>query len=79
MKNYRLIKPFVFFVFLSCSFPRLAMAYLGAGVGLSAIGAFLAVVAGAIVVIFGFVWYPIRRLIRKWKKPNNNAQGEKTE
>ena len=32
--------------------------YLGPGAGLSTIGAFLAVVAGIIVALFGFVWYP---------------------
>lgn len=79
MKSYQLIKPFVFFIFLSCFFTQQAMAYVGPGVGLSAVGAFLAVVVGAIVTIFGFVWYPIRRLIRKWKKSNNNARGGKTE
>ena len=79
MKNCHLIKPIVFFILLSCFFPQLAMAYVGPGAGLSAIGAFLAVVAGVIVAIFGFVWYPIRRLIRKWKKSKNNARGGKTE
>jgi hypothetical protein len=39
-------------------------AYIGPGTGLSAIGAFLAVVAFLIVALFGFVWYPIKRLLR---------------
>ena len=45
-----------------------ALAYVGPGTGLSAIGALLAVVAGVIVAIFGFVWYPIKRLIRQWRR-----------
>ena len=40
------------------------MAYVGPGAGLSAIGAFLALVAGVFVAIVGFIWYPIKRLIR---------------
>ena len=79
MKKYQLIKLFVFFIFLFCFFTQQAMAYVGPGVGLSAIGAFLAVVTGAIVAIFGFVWYPIRWLIWKWKKSNNKTRGGKTE
>jgi hypothetical protein len=44
-----------------------AFAYLGPGVGLSAIGAFLALIVGVIVAFFGFIWYPLRRLLRKGK------------
>ncbi len=45
------------------------IAYVGPGAGLSAIGAFLAMVAGVFVAIAGFVWYPIKRLIRRIKAP----------
>lgn len=41
-----------------------SMAYIGPGAGLSAIGAFLALVAGLAVAVFGFLWYPIKRVIR---------------
>ncbi len=43
-------------------------AYIGPGTGLSAVGAILAVAAGIIVAIFGFFWYPIKRLLGKGKK-----------
>ena len=52
-----------------CSFGALAslplIGYLGPGAGLTAIGAFLAVVVGLIVGIFGFVWYPVKKLSRR--------------
>jgi hypothetical protein len=70
------MKCFACFIFLSSLFAGHAMAYVGPGVGLSAVGAFFAVVAGAIVAIFGFIWYPIRRLIRK-KRISNGIQGSK--
>jgi hypothetical protein len=44
-----------------------AFAYLGPGAGLSAIGAFLALIVGVIVAFFGFIWYPVKRLLRKGK------------
>ena len=53
-----------------CVFPRAAVAYVGPGAGLSALGAFLAVVVAIIVALFGFVWYPIKRLRQRWKKPS---------
>jgi hypothetical protein len=44
-----------------------AFAYVGPGVGLSAIGAFLALILGVILAFFGFIWYPVKRLLRKGK------------
>jgi hypothetical protein len=44
-----------------------AFAYIGPGAGLTAIGAFLALVLGVIVAFFGFLWYPVKRLLRKRK------------
>ena len=49
-------------------------AYIGPGAGLSAFGALLALVVTVIVAIFGFVWYPIKRLVRSMKR--RRAQGE---
>jgi hypothetical protein len=42
-------------------------AYFGPGIGLSAIGAFLALILGMIVAFIGFIWYPLRRLLRRGK------------
>ena len=41
-----------------------AMAYIGPGAGLSAIGTFLALIFAVLVAIVGFFWYPIKRLIK---------------
>lgn len=43
------------------------VAYIGPGAGLSAIGSLLALVVALIVAIFGFLWYPIKRLMKKNK------------
>jgi len=60
-------------IVFGCLLPRPALAYIGPGAGLSAIGALLAVVAGVIVALFGFLWYPIMRVLRK-KKPGDDRQ-----
>lgn len=72
MKRFQLLKYAVIFISMAYLFPEPAMAYVGPGAGLSAIGVFLALVAGVFVALFGFVWYPIRRLVRKLKKPNKD-------
>jgi len=69
---------FFLLIFLLFFLPSSAFAYVGPGAGLSAIGAFLAVVAAVIVAIFGFIWYPIKRFLRRAKKKVNN-QGEGSE
>lgn len=42
-----------------------AFAYVGPGAGISAIGAFLALIIGVILAFVGFIWYPVKRLLRK--------------
>jgi membrane protein implicated in regulation of membrane protease activity len=64
----------VLVIILVCLLPQPAVAYIGPGTGLSAIGVFLAVVAGISIALFGFVWYPIKRLLRQ-KKPRQGGQG----
>ena len=44
--------------------PELANAYVGPGAGLSAIGSGLALIFGLFVAILGFIWYPVKRLLR---------------
>ena len=55
------------------------IAYVGPGAGLSAIGAFLALLGGIIIAIFGFVWYPIKRFRAKRKKAKEAKESTSTE
>jgi hypothetical protein len=54
-----------------------AHAYLGPGAGLSAIGTVLALLAAVVLGIVGFVWYPVKRLLRSRQggAPRNAATG----
>ncbi len=45
--------------------PGLALGYIGPGTGLGAIAAFFALIAGVVLAIFGFLWYPLKRLLKK--------------
>ena len=52
------------FAGLFCSAP--VFAYIGPGAGLSAVGSVLALVGAVLLMILGFVWYPVKRiLVRK--------------
>jgi hypothetical protein len=47
-----------------------ALAYIGPGAGLSAIGTALALVATVCLAVVGFLWYPAKRLSRRlFRKP----------
>lgn len=49
------------------------LAYIGPGAGLSALGALLAIVAGLVVGVLGYVWYPIKRLLKSRKKADEGS------
>jgi hypothetical protein len=74
MMNHRMLKSAVLVVMLLSLFPQPAAAYVGPGVGLGAVGVFLAIVAAFVVAIFGFIWYPIKRLLRMFKKQSNDQK-----
>ena len=52
-----------------------AHAYIGPGAGLGAIMVTIALVLGVLLLLFGFVWYPLRRMMRKRKE----SAGDQTE
>lgn len=56
------------------AFTSLAQAYVGPGAGLSAIGTILAFLAAIVLMIVGFLWYPIKRLIKGRKERNIQNQ-----
>ena len=45
--------------------PGAALAYVGPGAGLSVLGALFALLAAVALAIVGFVWYPVKRLLRR--------------
>ncbi|KIC47695.1 hypothetical protein [Tateyamaria sp. ANG-S1] len=47
--------------------PVTAQAYVGPGAGLTAIGTMLALIAALVLALVGFVWYPVKRMMRAKK------------
>lgn len=54
-------------VIVAILLPVPAMAYIGPGAGISAIGSLLALLGAIVLAVFGLVWYPVKRLIRRRK------------
>ena len=44
-----------------------ASAYAGPGAGISAIGTLFSIVSAFFLAIVGFVWYPIKRVLRRFR------------
>lgn len=42
-----------------------SFAYMGPGSGLAAIGTLLSLVGAVLLALVGFVWFPLKRLLRK--------------
>ena len=55
--------------------PVVGWAYVGPGAGLSIIGTLLALLAAVILGVVGFVWYPVRRLLRFMRARRSETQG----
>lgn len=45
--------------------PQAAFAYVGPGAGLTAIGTLLAFLGAVCLALVGFVWYPVKRMMRR--------------
>ncbi len=59
-------------IFAMC-YPLAAQAYIGPGAGLSAIGTLVGVVGAVLLAIVGFVWYPVKRMLKGRKKAKATA------
>ena len=53
--------------------PVTADAYIGPGAGISAIGSLLVPIAAVLVAIVGFIWFPMKRLMKNRRKVPSEA------
>ncbi len=59
--------------------PGHAFAYIGPGVGLGAIATLLAITLGIILLIVGFLWFPLKRALNKRKAQANSDRSSESE
>lgn len=55
-------------VLLLSGAPATAHAYLGPGVGLGVIGVGLGFIGSIVLGFFAILWYPIKRMLRRWSR-----------
>lgn len=69
-----------YIIILACllfTLPSVSQAYVGPGTGLSAIGSIIAFIGTVFLLLVGFLWYPIKRLIKRKKiKSYNHSDSE---
>lgn len=56
-----------------------AMAYVGPGTGIAALGALIAIIVGVIAALFGFLWFPMKRLMKKRKEAASKGVKQREE
>lgn len=79
MLNKRFYRFIILSVVLTVFLPQTVFAYMGPGTGLSAIGSALALLAGIIIAILGFIWYPMKRILGKKKSQEPDQIKDKEE
>lgn len=62
----------IFYILILISITLPSFAYLGPGVGGGLILATLGIVFAIFALLFGLIWFPIKRLIKKRKKNKDN-------
>ncbi len=75
--QYTLIKIALFFSVI-LFLPASVHAYMGPGAGLGMVGSLIAVVLVVFLVILGLLLYPLRKLIKHFKKRSRSTNEEKT-
>ena len=75
-KYLKRVAPVVPGLLLILGLPATSFAYVGPGAGLSIIGSLLAFLAAIVIGIFGFLWFPVRRFLRKRKLAKERAVAE---
>ena len=59
--------------------PFPAFAYLGPGGGITAIGALIALLFAVLYTFFGFIWFPLKRLLKKIRNKKTDQPVEQVE
>lgn len=57
-------------IFVFVLMPTHAMAYVGPGLGAGAVGVVLGIIGSIFIALFAVLWYPFKRLLRRFKKAN---------
>jgi hypothetical protein len=57
-----------------CLITTLSFAYLGPGVGSGVIAATFGIIVAIFAALFGLIWFPVKRLLKKRKEKKEQQQ-----
>ncbi len=69
---FRLISCSIIFCLMTSS----SFAYLGPGIGGGAIAATIGIIIAIFAGLFGLIWFPIKRILKKRKKSREQQQNK---
>jgi len=61
-------------LFSIVSYAGSAQAYIGPGAGLGAVALVIAVLLGFLMLVVGLVWYPLKRMLKRRKSEEPEAE-----
>ncbi len=64
----------IFSILLLCLITSKSFAYLGPGMGGGLIAATLGVIVAIFAVLFGLIWFPLKRFFKKRKQKKENKK-----
>lgn len=70
------MKIFQLFLAILTLVPTSAFAYIGPGAGLGAIATFIAIVLGLLLLVVGFLWYPLKRVLNKRRQTETKSSAK---
>ena len=66
----------IYISFIFCSITSPVFSYIGPGIGGGAIAATFGIIIAIFAALFGLVWFPIKRLLKKRKEKKDQAQNK---
>ena len=64
----------IFSILLLCLITSKSFAYLGPGMGGGLIAATFGVIVAIFAILFGLVWFPLKRFVKKRKQKKENKK-----
>ena len=74
---YRLLVGLLMFIIILAVHPEAGYSYGGPGSVISGIGAALAAIAALLATLFGFIWFPLKRLYKSMMEEKETAEETK--
>ena len=66
----------IYSLIIFCLIAEPSFAYLGPGMGGGVIAATIGIIVAIFAALFGLIWFPVKRLLKKRKERKENSQNK---